>query len=111
MPLTKLDIKLENIDRIVEYGKRDVLQLIDRETKEILATISQWNFKRLNPLQQDGATYQFKILELPTIVDILPTCGIAFNGRIHTVKVRDNPDAKAANMWMFKTLPTNEILE
>ena len=111
MPLSKVNAKLDNIDRVVDWGNRDSLELIDRETKEVLATVRLWNWRRLNPIQEGAPTYHFILAQDTDTAEILPTCGIAFNGLIHDIKVRDRPQSVTDIQWHLKTLPTNERID
>lgn len=111
MPLNKVDAKLLNIDRVVEVGKKDVLELVDRTTRESLAIIKKWNWKRLNPIQAGAPTYHFKFVVNSETREMVPTCLIAFNSLIHDVKVRDLPDSLTGTICNFKTVPTNEQVE
>jgi hypothetical protein len=108
MPLNKVDATLLNIDRIVEIGNKDILQLVDRSNKEVLADIKRWNFRRLNPIQIGAPTYEFKFVVDVITREFVPTCVIALNGLIHDVVVRDLPDSLTSTICNFKTKPTNE---
>jgi hypothetical protein len=106
--LRKVDAKLLNIDRIVDFGNKDVLQLIDRNTHEVLATVKQWTWKRLNPLDKGAPTHKMDLVATPATEELLPICGIAFNGFVHDVVVRDSPDSISDKIWSFRTLATSE---
>src|ERR1043165_463491 len=94
MSLIKAHAKINNIkNRVVPYGKKDVLEFIDRNTHEVLGTAKLWSWQRLNPLQQDGPVMEFRIAATPDIEEILSTCLLAFNGVLHDVPVRNAPDS------------------
>jgi hypothetical protein len=111
MALSKVNAKVNNIDRIVEYGKRDILQLVDKSTKEVLADVKLWSWRRLNPIQEGAPTYSFRFVPPVDVLELVPNCVIAFNNRLHDVVVRDKPDSVLGIEWTFKTKPTNETLD
>lgn len=112
MSLIKARAKLNNIrNRVIPYGKKDTLYLVDRNTYEVLAEVKLWSWKRLNPLQKGGAEFDFRLAATPDTQDLLPSCLIAFNGVIHDIPVRNAPESVNGIEWHFKTLPTNERVE
>ena len=112
MPLEKADVKLLKIDRIIQYGKKDVLQLVDRTTKEVLADVRNWSMEHVSPATADQEpTYYFRLGQTADTVDYLPTCGLALNGVLHTVVDRDNPDSVGGLIWIFHTRPDNERID
>lgn len=112
MSLIKARAKIDNIrNRVIPFGKKDRLHLIDRNTYEILAQVNLWSWKRLNPLQKGGAEYQFKITATSETKEFLPSCLIAFNGVVHDVPVRNAPESVNGIQWKLQTLPTNEKVE
>ncbi len=110
MPLSKLDARLINIDRIVEYGKKDKLQVIDSDTREVLTNVKLWNWKKLNPTEQSAPTFKFTFAQDATTRDLFSTCVVAFNGIIHDVLVRNKPESVSGVLWEFRTRPTNEAV-
>jgi hypothetical protein len=110
MPLSKIDAKIRNIDRIVKFGKRDVLQIVDRNTREVLATIKEWGFKRLNPMQKGAPSFSFYVTPDNTTSELLALHNIALNGRIHDVIVRDAPASLGEVEWTLRTSPTNSFI-
>jgi hypothetical protein len=110
MPLAKVDAKLLNIDRVVQFGKKDTLELVDRTTKESLATVKKWDFTQLNPLDQNAPSFKFIIAETTDTEEYLPNCLIAFNNKIHDVVVRNKPTSRGSTLWEFRTRPTNTVL-
>jgi hypothetical protein len=109
--LRRVDARLLNIDRIVAYGKKDVLQLIDRNTHEVLANVKQWNWKRLNPLDKSAPNHRIDLVSNSAIEELLPVCAVALNGYVHDVVVRDRPISVSDKIWTFRTLATSEKLE
>jgi hypothetical protein len=110
MPITKVEAKLNNIDRIIKYGKKDVLQIVDRDTREVLANVKEWSFKRINPVQKGAPSFSFKITSDSAFEEFLPNHNIALNGRIHDVIVRNAPVSLGEVEWNFRTSPTNSFI-
>jgi hypothetical protein len=110
MPLTKIEAKISNIDRIIKYGKKDKLQIIHRDTKEVLATVKEWSFSRLNPIQKGAPSFSFKITQTNDTRDFLANHVIALNGRIHDVIVRNPPASVGEIQWNLRTSPTNSFI-
>jgi len=111
MPLNKLDARLLNIDRIIQNGKKDTLELVDSNTKEVIASVRLWNWKKLNPAEPTAPTYKFYMAQEPSTKEYLPSCLIAFNGIIHDVPSRSEPESTTGVIWEFRTRPTNEAVE
>jgi hypothetical protein len=112
MSLAKAEAKINNIvNRVVSYGKKDKLHLVDRNTKEVLVEVRLWSWQSLNPLEQGDPEYSFRLAATPESSEYLPTCLIVFNGRLHDVIVRTPPDSVAGIEWTLKTKPTNELVE
>jgi len=111
MSLYKVDSILNNVDRIVQSGKRDKLQLIDPTTKEVIHDVRFWNWRKLNPLEQGAPTYAFKLAQTAGSKEDLPTCGVASNGMVHDIVVRTPPDSVSGIEWELRTRPTNESIE
>jgi hypothetical protein len=109
MSLAKAKAKINNIvHRTVPYGKKDVLQLVDRNTREILADIDLWSWQRLNPTVPGAPTFKFRLTANNETKDLLQSCDIAFNGMVHDVIVRDAPESVTGIEWTLRTSPTNE---
>jgi hypothetical protein len=110
MNMQRIDARLLNIDRRIEVGLKDTLQLVDPATREATADVKRWNWRQLNPMTESAPTYEFQLAQDVDIVDLLPTNLIAFNGRLHDVVVRDSPNSVNGIIWTFKTRPTNELI-
>ena len=108
MPLSKAEAKINNVNRVVKYGKKDKLELVDKDTREVLATVKLWSWRKLNPIQKGQPSYSFRLAQDTTTKDLLPIHTIAFNGRIHDIVVRDAPDSVSGIEWNLRTSPTND---
>ncbi len=112
MSLIKANAKIANIEkRVLPWGKRDKLQLLDPVTREVLADVKLWYWRQLSPLSETAPTFEFNFAQDTSTADIIPTALIAFNGRVHDVVVRDRPNSVKGIEWVFKTNPTNEFVE
>lgn len=111
MSLAKAEAKINNIvNRVVPWGKKDKLHLIDRNTKEVLAEVRLWSWQRLNPIETADPEYSIRLAATPSTEEILASCLLAFNSRIHDVIVRESPDSVNGIEWTFKTKPSNEYV-
>ena len=108
MNMQKIDARLLNIDRRIEYGLKDTLQLVDPVTREVVLDIKRWFWRELSPMAESAPTYAFTVAQDTDNVELLPTHLLAFNGRMHDIVVRDSPDSVGGLIWVFKTRPTNE---
>jgi hypothetical protein len=111
MSLAKAEAKINNIDRVVTYGKKDKLELVDKATREVLAKVKLWSWKKLNPAQQGAPTYLFRLAADATTREILPSCDIAFNGTVHDVVNRSEPESVSGIEWTLRTRPTMEVID
>ena len=110
MPLSKAEAKINNVKRIVKYGKKDKLQIVDRDSREVLADIKSWSFSRLNPIQKGAPTFSFILAQDETTKELLPHHLVALNGRIHDVIVRNGPISVSDIQWNLRTSPTNSFV-
>lgn len=109
MSLIKTRAKINNIrNRVLPYGKKDRLQLVDRNSREVIADVKLWSWKELNSLQQDAPEFRFQVAATSETEDVLATCLLAFNGILHDVPVRNAPSSVNGIEWVFLTKPTNE---
>ena len=112
MPLSKANAKINNIiNRVVPYGKKDKLEIVDRDTHEVLATVKLWSLKKLNPSQKGETNFLITLAQDPTTAELLPKHVIAINGLVHDIKGRSGPVHTTDTEWILRTAPTNKYTE
>jgi len=109
MSLVRARAKINNIrNRVVPYGKKDKLELIDRNTHEVLAEARLWSWKKLNPLDKNFPNIAFRIAATTDTEELLATCDLSFNGLVHDVMSRDAPLSVNGIEWELLANPSNE---
>jgi hypothetical protein len=110
MGLGKADAKVENAERKA-FLKGNVLELIDKfNNNTVIGTVRSWNRYKMTTANVGEASFRFLIEERDDGIctaDNLAKCAVAYNGKVHDVIARDEPEVGYV-LWTFFTAPNGE---